>query len=70
MTALLDKVAGTPVAEAADAAAKPAPVFGEGLIFGALPGAITFGALPQDDDAMCVWDGDAVVCTPAKNDKG
>ena len=63
-----EKISGAPVA-AAETAGKPAPAFGEGVTFG-LPGAITFGAAPEDLDAMCVWDGDAVVCTPVKNDKG
>ncbi|MCW5718535.1 MAG: hypothetical protein KIS68_11970 [Bauldia sp.] len=60
MTTSLDKTSDAPAAEAADAA-PTAPAFGTG---------VTFAALPQDLDAMCVWDGDAVVCAPVTNDKG
>lgn len=50
-------------APANGAAPKAAPVFG------AVPGGIAFGAVTEDADAMCVRDGDAVVCTPVSNDK-
>lgn len=61
MTAILDKAPDPPPAGAVETPAEPAPAFGAG---------VTFGALPQDLDAMCVRDGDAVVCAPATNDKG
>ncbi|MCC6736796.1 MAG: hypothetical protein IT534_11815 [Bauldia sp.] len=44
-------------------AAKPVPLFGAGA------GPIAFGAVTEDAEAMCVWDGDAVVCTPVTTDK-
>ena len=62
MTVKPDGTSNAPAADAVKAPlATPAPAFGTG---------VTFAALPQDIDAMCVWDGDAVVCAPATNDKG
>lgn len=43
--------------------ATPKPLF-------EVAGVVTFASLPQDGDAMCVWDGDAVVCTPSTKDEG
>lgn len=52
-----------------DAPADGAPGAGPLPLFGAGAGPIAFGAVTVDEDAMCVWDGDAVVCTPVTNDK-
>jgi len=53
----------------APAEAEAATGAGRVPLFGAGAGPIAFGAVTVDADAMCVWDGDAVVCAPVTNDK-